>query len=127
VTDRLAQLGPYSDLVDVAAGMADRPVGDLGTAAVRRLLGFDADRDPLDARVDARWSRDGVDGEEVSWSVGYRAADPGPVPAPVRLACTRAVTGRTWPPAARPHRCSCSTCSTTRSSRSPACVPRTVA
>src|SRR5262249_3522166 len=29
------------------------------------------DGEPLDVRADARWSRDGVDGEEVSWSVGY--------------------------------------------------------
>jgi dienelactone hydrolase len=69
--DRFAHLGPFSDLVDVAADLVDRPVGDFDPAAVRRLLGFDAEGDPLDVRVDARWSRDGVDGEEVSWSVGY--------------------------------------------------------
>ena len=71
MTDRFAHLGPYSELVDVAKELVDRPAGDLDAAAVRRLLGFDTDRDPVDARVDARWSRDGVDGEEVSWSVGY--------------------------------------------------------
>jgi dienelactone hydrolase len=71
MTDRFAHLGPYSDLVGFAAGLVDRSGVDLDIAAVRRLIGFDTDVDPLDARVDARWSRDGVDGEEVSWSVGY--------------------------------------------------------
>jgi dienelactone hydrolase len=41
------------------------------SATVRRLLGFDHDGQPIDARVETRWSFDGVDGEEVSWSVGY--------------------------------------------------------
>jgi dienelactone hydrolase len=71
MTDRYAHLGPYSDLAGVAAGLVDRPGTDLDAAAVRRLVGFDVDGEPLDARVDARWSRDGVDGEEISWSVGY--------------------------------------------------------
>ncbi|HLU33357.1 MAG TPA: hypothetical protein VKZ74_04960 [Natronosporangium sp.] len=66
-----AHLGPYRDLVDFAAAQVERPGGELDPAAVRRLIGFDTDGDPLDARVDARWSRDGVDGEEVSWWVGY--------------------------------------------------------
>lgn len=69
-----AHLGPFSDLVEVAArfampARAGRPGPD--TAAVRRLLGFDHDASPVDPRTEARWSRDGVDGEEVSWSVGY--------------------------------------------------------
>ncbi len=64
---RFAHLGPYSDIVRFAVDRA----GDLDMAAVRALLGFDMDGDPLDVRVDGRWSRDGVDGEEVSWSVGY--------------------------------------------------------
>src|SRR4051794_33821894 len=38
---------------------------------VRALIGFDRDDEPAGARVEARWSRDGIDGEEVSWSVGY--------------------------------------------------------
>jgi len=64
-------LGAYYDLISAAADLMPRPAGDLDSAAVRQLIGFDADRDPLDARVEAAWSRDGVDGEEVSWSVGY--------------------------------------------------------
>jgi dienelactone hydrolase len=67
----VTDLGPYSDLVSVAAGLARRPAADLDSAAVRQLIGFDVDRDPIDVRVDARWTRNGVDGEEVSWSVGY--------------------------------------------------------
>jgi dienelactone hydrolase len=64
----MTDLGSYSDLVNFAAS---RGAGDLDEATVRRLIGFDTDRDPLDVRVDDRWSRDGVDGEELSWSVGY--------------------------------------------------------
>lgn len=67
----MTDLGLFDDLVDFAANLTPRPAGDIDSAAVRRLLGFDIDRDPLDVHVDARWTRDGVDGEEVSWSVGY--------------------------------------------------------
>jgi hypothetical protein len=74
VPDDFAQLGPFSDLVGVAAGFVDRSAvrgKGLDSLTVRQLLGFDHDREPIGARVEARWSRDGVDGEEVSWWVGY--------------------------------------------------------
>jgi dienelactone hydrolase len=67
-------LGPFSDLVEVAAGFIARPAGQQvrsASATVRDLIGFDADGQPTDPRIEARWSRDGVDGEEVSWWVGY--------------------------------------------------------
>jgi dienelactone hydrolase len=74
VTDRYQHLGPFSDIVDVAAGFIDRPAPAerrLDRPTVRRLLGFDRDGAPIDPRVESRWSSDGVDGDEVSWSVGY--------------------------------------------------------
>jgi dienelactone hydrolase len=70
VTVRYEQLAEYSDLVAVADSFAVARPG-LDSATVRRIIGFDRDGQPDDPRVEARWSRDGVDGEEVSWSVGY--------------------------------------------------------
>jgi dienelactone hydrolase len=74
MADEFAHLGPFSDLVGVAAGFAERSGArrrGLDSLTVRQLLGFDHDREPTDARVEAGWSHDGVDGEEVSWWVGY--------------------------------------------------------
>src|SRR5215469_7865791 len=65
-------LGPYSDLVEVAARFVDRPrSSQLEPAVVRALIGFDGDGEPLDQSVDSRWACDSLVGEEVSWSVGY--------------------------------------------------------
>jgi dienelactone hydrolase len=74
VTAWYRHLGPFSDLVDVAIGFVERPAPAerrLDQSTVRRLLGFDRDGEPIEPRVEARWSREEVDGEEVSWSVGY--------------------------------------------------------
>jgi dienelactone hydrolase len=68
-------LGPYGDWVRhaVAEGglypSVDRPglTGD----EVRVLIGSASDGDPLAPELGASWTRDGVSGEEVSWSVGY--------------------------------------------------------
>ena len=39
---------------------------------IRETLGFGAgDEQPQDVRVEAQWTRDGVAGEALSWSVGY--------------------------------------------------------
>src|SRR5579871_5162826 len=69
-------LGPFSDLVE-AAGAA-RPLfraaattGETRQRA-REVLRFSVgDERPIDARSERRWQEDGVDGEEVSWSVGF--------------------------------------------------------
>ena len=69
-------LGGYSDLVAAAHKSHDlfgpaRP----GRATQKRFLdtlGFaPAPATPRAVRVDGRWQRDGVDGERVSWTVGY--------------------------------------------------------
>jgi dienelactone hydrolase len=69
------QLGIYSDWVTHAGTQArlypgvDEP--GLTSAEVRALLGFRSDGLPLALRQGRRWTREGVTGEEVSWSVGY--------------------------------------------------------
>ncbi|WP_345430685.1 hypothetical protein [Actinoallomurus vinaceus] len=64
-------LGPFSDLADFAAGLGPAGAGRIDAATARRIVGFDRDGTPAEPRVERRWSRDGLDGEEVSWSVGY--------------------------------------------------------
>lgn len=69
-------LGTYSDLV-AAARKAHRLLplakpGRVTQKAVRDALGFDPyPARPRRLRVDARWERDGIAGEALSWSVGY--------------------------------------------------------
>ena len=68
-------LGEYSDWVSHARAQAplhpSTEAAPLSAADVRALVGFAGDGDPLDPRVERRWTRDGLAGEEVSWSVGY--------------------------------------------------------
>ncbi|WP_144122543.1 dienelactone hydrolase family protein [Catellatospora sichuanensis] len=89
-----AHLGSYSDLSRVAVPRRD-PAVVVEPRDVIGLLDFAPDDEPREPRVDGRWSRDGVDGEEVSWSVGYGprtrawllrpAARSGPLPGVVAL------------------------------------------
>jgi dienelactone hydrolase len=68
-------LGKFSDWVDFAHRQraASPPSGPvkLAPSRVRDILGFTNDRPAAAARVDGTWSGDGIDGQEVSWSVGY--------------------------------------------------------
>ena len=68
-----ADLGPYSDIVDVVRAQAPLfPSGDLTCEAARDVLRFTAGVErPLDLRVERTWERDGLIGEELSWSVGF--------------------------------------------------------
>ena len=69
-------LGPFSDLV-AAVGRSQPlfPVARPGRATqqrIRDLLAFaPGPETPHAVRTGRRWTRDGVDGEEISWSVGY--------------------------------------------------------
>lgn len=69
-------LGVYSDWVD-AAKRAHKlyptaPPGKKTQQRIREILGFHfEDERPHEVRVERRWKRDGLEGEEVSWSVGY--------------------------------------------------------
>jgi dienelactone hydrolase len=69
-------LGPYSDLVEAAK--ASRPLfnflppGKKAQQLVKECLHFSpGPEEPRDIQVGRTWTKDGVDGEEVSWSVGY--------------------------------------------------------
>jgi dienelactone hydrolase len=69
-------LGGYSDWVAAARGQAvlrpDAPPGPETRRRIRSAIGFARDDGaPGDVRVEQAWARDGLLGEEVSWSVGY--------------------------------------------------------
>ncbi|MCL3862886.1 acetylesterase [Actinotalea sp. K2] len=71
-----AHLGAYSDWVAHAPGpraRAARPPAKDVHRAVREVLAVpvDAPQGPQDLRVEHRWVADGVQGEELSWSVGF--------------------------------------------------------
>lgn len=70
------EFGAYTDWIAAARGRRAlfplAPPGLETQRRVRELLDFaPGDETPRDVRVDARWERDGVAGEAVSWSVGY--------------------------------------------------------
>ena len=72
----LAHLGVYSDWVDAAKRQTElypmAPPVEATRRRIRDVLGF-ASLTPVaqNARVEATWERDGLAGEEISWSVGY--------------------------------------------------------
>lgn len=71
-----AHLGPFSDLVDAAARsrpvFPHAPAGPETQQGVRDALSFaPGPNEPQEVLVERTWQRDGVDGEEISWSVGY--------------------------------------------------------
>lgn len=93
-------LGAFSDLVDFAAGQAPLyPLAQPGEATCRALmrsLGFSSGPEsPLQVRVERHWQQDGLDGEEISWWVGFGprthawflrpSAAKGPLPAVMAL------------------------------------------
>lgn len=56
----------FTELAEFAAR---QPAG--GEHRIRRLLGVDWEPRPIDPKVERTWTRDGVDGREISWNVGY--------------------------------------------------------
>jgi dienelactone hydrolase len=100
MAQRYEHLGIYSDWV--AEAQRQQPLypralpGPETQRTVREILGFCAGPEtPINVRVEQRWQRAGLAGEEVSWSVGYgprthayvlRPADAsGPLPGIVAL------------------------------------------
>lgn len=68
------QLGSYADWPDYALGHARSGTPEWGAGPPRPLhglVGMASKRRPLDVRIERTWVRDGVAGEEVSWSVGF--------------------------------------------------------
>lgn len=71
-----SDLGSFGDLVEIAKAQKPLfPIAPPGEETRRRaweVFGFTAQRElPADARLERSWRADGVDGEEVSWSVGF--------------------------------------------------------
>ena len=68
-------LGAYSDIVDAA--QTQGPVYPMAAPGketqkkVRQVLGWNQSPDNIDLRIEKRWQRDGLDCEQLSWSVGY--------------------------------------------------------
>ncbi|NLV74079.1 MAG: hypothetical protein GXY52_05285 [Chloroflexi bacterium] len=69
-------LGRYSNLYQVLRSRnGPRPLAEPGPvtqALVRKCLNFTlGDETPRSVRLERQWQRDGVEGELVSWDVGY--------------------------------------------------------
>jgi dienelactone hydrolase len=76
MTQTYQHLGLYSDWVEAAGRFRSaRPVASPGSETRRRVretLGFSPGvEEPSEVKVKRRWERNGLIGEEVSWSVGY--------------------------------------------------------
>jgi dienelactone hydrolase len=76
MSEHYLHLGIYSDWVAEARRQwrlwPDAPPGLTTQAQVCEALGFGAGPEiPRDVREEARWERDGLAGEALSWSVGY--------------------------------------------------------
>ena len=76
MTEHYQHLGIFSDWV-AAAHRADTlyPVAAPGPqtqALIRECLGFcHTDENPIDVKIEQEWERDGLVGQEISWSVGF--------------------------------------------------------
>lgn len=70
---RFAHLGPFSDFVEAARKQGPLfPSAHLDRNKAREVLRFTLNDDrPRDVEVLRTWKADGLDGEEVSWSVGF--------------------------------------------------------
>jgi hypothetical protein len=71
-----SHLGIYSDWIEASSQLADLyPVASPGEETrqqIRRILGFNNSMPVAqDVQIESTWERDGLVGEEISWSVGY--------------------------------------------------------
>lgn len=76
MSDQYQHLGIFSDWVSKAGEQHNlfpvAPPGPQTQALVRDVLGFcHAAEDPIDVKVEREWEKDGLIGQEVSWSVGF--------------------------------------------------------
>ena len=76
MADHYRHLGVYSDLVAAARRKQSlypiAPPGLQTQALIREVLGFHhEDESPQEVKVEAEWQKDGLAGQEISWSVGY--------------------------------------------------------
>ena len=71
-----SHLGIYSDWIEASTQLADLyPVASPGEETrqkIRRILGFNHSTPVAqDVQIESTWERDGLLGEEISWSVRY--------------------------------------------------------
>lgn len=76
MSEHYQHLGIFSDWVDAARRQQDLyPVAAPGPATqelIRETLGFCyTDESPVDVKIEREWEKDGLTGQEVSWSVGF--------------------------------------------------------
>jgi len=76
MTQNYQHLGIFSDWVDAARSQQPLfPIARPGPETqrrVREVLGFcNQPEMPRDVQIEQQWERDGLTGEEVSWSVGF--------------------------------------------------------
>jgi dienelactone hydrolase len=76
VPTTFTHLGPFSDLVTAARALRplfpSAPPGTETRKSAREVFGFTVGSErPEELRLESSWSADGVDGEQVSWSVGF--------------------------------------------------------
>ena len=76
MTEHYRHLGIFSDLVSAAKQKTPLyPLAKPGAQTqthLRDALGFySTDESPQDVRIEKEWTKDGIIGQEVSWSVGY--------------------------------------------------------
>jgi dienelactone hydrolase len=76
LSEHYQHLGVFSDWVAAARGQQSLyPIAAPGLktqALIREALGFcHGDEKPMEIKVESEWEKDGVAGEEISWSVGY--------------------------------------------------------
>jgi len=76
MSEHYQHLGVFSDWVAAARGQQSLfPVAAPGAqtqALIHEALGFcHGDEIPMEVKMESKWEKDGVIGEEVSWSVGY--------------------------------------------------------
>jgi len=76
MTEQYRHLGIFSDLVSAAKQKTPlyplaKP-GEQTRSRLRDVLGFySSDESPQDVHIEKEWAKDGIAGQEVSWSVGY--------------------------------------------------------
>ena len=76
MTIHYEHLGIYSDLVSAAVSRRSAPPlsppGKQTQQKILEAMGFSiGDETPKDVRSESHWEKDGLLGEEISWSVGY--------------------------------------------------------
>lgn len=76
MAETFQHLGIYSDIVDEARKQRSlypsAPPGEVTRKRLREILGFcDGPEAPINVQVDQHWEKDGLEGEIISWWVGY--------------------------------------------------------